>query len=528
LSDADAVTEDMDQLAVIYAAGDSAGSITQSVTLSAAGSNGTTITWASDNTTVIAINGIVSRPTYNDGEDASVMVTLTATITKNGESDSKTFTLNVKKISTSTTLSGLTVSKGVLQPAFNSSITTYLDAPVPFSDSAAPAYNDTQSASITATATNSAATITINSNAVTSGSAYTMNNLAVGANTATIVVTAEDGVTNATYVVTVYRAIPVFKTGAGAISGYTLDSREDGATQLGVSWPATRFSENGNSTLTDNMTGLVWTKSASMQNTWVNGIAYCEGLTTDGSDWRMPNVRELWSIMHFGQSLPDYWLKDQGFLSLPADYFWTGTTLMQNTIVARTVRFNPAYITSLNKTPTTGGRYVLAVFSESMNIPVTGQSVEYSSGDDGTYQTGVNFPSIRFRDNGDGTITDNMTGLMWLINANNAGGVMTWNNALTYVAGLNEGTNSGNCSYNDWRLPSVNDLETLINYSQSELYTWLNDQGFANVQNNYYWTSTTYAPNNSNVWSVWIYDCTTLNRYKTSNSYIWPVRGPVQ
>lgn len=523
LSDADAVSADSDNLAVIYASGDSAASVTQSVTLSASGSNGTTITWESDNTTVIAINGTVSRPAYNDGEDAAVTVTLTATITKNGESDTKTFTLTVKKISTSATLSGLTVSKGILQPDFNSSITTYLDAPVPFSDSSTPAYNDTQSASITATATNSNATITINSNSVTSGSTYTMNNLAVGGNTATIVVTAEDGVTTVTYTVTVYRAVPVFKT--GQTTSYA--TGDDGDLEKGVSWPATRFTDSGNGTMTDNMTGLVWLKDVSTTTyTWADGITYCDGLTTGGTDWRMPNVRELRSLVHYGQSTPGTWLNNQGFVNVQSNYYWAGTISAQSSANSFGVSFNDGSASTVSNV---GSRNVWSVCMESINLPVTGQSTEYVTGDDGTYHKGVSFPSIRFHDNGDGTITDNMTGLMWLKNANNAGATKTWSSALTYIAGLNSGTYSGNCGYTDWKLPTVNELETLLNYSQSAPYSWLNGQGFSNVQNNRYWSGTTYAPSTEYAWDILMGSGGNITGFnKTTGVYVWPVRGPVQ
>ncbi len=501
--------------------------MTQSITLPASGSNGTTITWSSDNAAVIAINGVVSRPTYNDGEAATVTVTLTATISKNGDSETKTFTLTVKKISTSATLSNLTVSKGILQPAFDSSITTYLDAPVPFSDSATPAYNDTQSASITATATNSAATITINSNTVASGSAYVMNNLAVGANTATIIVTAEDGVTTAAYTVTVYRAIPVFKTGAGAISGYTLDPREDGATQLGVSWPSQRFTDNDDGTMTDNMTGLVWQTTASTYSGyWSDWLSGCESSTANGyNDWRMPNMHELLSMTNYGYNVLSSWLTAQGFSSM--SYSWSSTTTAYDHNRAWNITSDGGQNCNYNKgsQPVT----VWQVRSESLFLPRTGQTTVYTTGDDGTYQKGVSFPSIRFRDNGDGTITDNMTGLMWLKDANNANSTKDWSNAFTYIAGLNSGTSSGNCNYTDWRLPTVNELETLTYYGMSAPLTWLNSYGFTNVINGLYWTGTTCAGNTDYAWIVGL----NLGGIKyigkgNDSYYVWPVRGPIK
>lgn len=79
----------------------------------------------------------------------------------------------------------------------------------------------------------------------------------------------------------------------------------------------------------------------------------------------------------------------------------------------------------------TSGYYITNSYSESdsiilnthpsgelINIPLTGQNYSYTTGDDGFYLNGINSPNPRFIDNNDGTITDNLTGLTWLKNAN--------------------------------------------------------------------------------------------------------------
>ena len=91
LSDLDSVAADKDALDISYAGTDSVTSVTQALTLPTTGDNGTTISWTSSDTTVIANDGAVTRPA------ADATVTLTATITKNEASDTKTFTLTVKK-----------------------------------------------------------------------------------------------------------------------------------------------------------------------------------------------------------------------------------------------------------------------------------------------------------------------------------------------------------------------------------------------------------------------------------------------
>ena len=93
-TDAQLVAAAKTALAITYNGGDSEASVTQDVTLPAAGDGGTTITWSSDNTAVITAAGAVTRPSASSSDAA---VTLTATISKGSESDTKVFSLTVLK-----------------------------------------------------------------------------------------------------------------------------------------------------------------------------------------------------------------------------------------------------------------------------------------------------------------------------------------------------------------------------------------------------------------------------------------------
>lgn len=138
------------------------------------------------------------------------------------------------------------------------------------------------------------------------------------------------------------------------------------------------------------------------------------------------------------------------------------------------------------------------VLAGTVELPETGQTTCYNSsgsviacpgtGQDGETQAGVPWPSPRFTA-GTGTeadcITDNLTGLMWVRSPDSV--TRTWQQSLDYANGLSL------CGYIDWRLPNVNELESLINAEQSNSATWLNTQGFSNVQSPYYWSSTSYA-----------------------------------
>ena len=115
-----------------------------------------------------------------------------------------------------------------------------------------------------------------------------------------------------------------------------------------------------------------------------------------------------------------------------------------------------------------------------------------------------------FQDNSDGTITDTRTGLMWLQDGDCLGDG-TWNQTSPTVqervADLNAGTSAATCAnytatYTDWRLPTVKELASLMNYSRPDIEAWLRTQGFTDVQDAEYWTSTEYAPNTTHAWYV--------------------------
>jgi hypothetical protein len=79
----------------------------------------------------------------------------------------------------------------------------------------------------------------------------------------------------------------------------------------------------------------------------------------------------------------------------------------------------------------------------------------------------------------------------------------------------------------NWRLPNVNELESLINAEQTNIAAWLNlpAQGFSNVQASYYWSSSTYAYDTTGAWNVIMFGGYVYGNVKTSTGYVWPVRA---
>ena len=124
----------------------------------------------------------------------------------------------------------------------------------------------------------------------------------------------------------------------------------------------------------------------------------------------------------------------------------------------------------------------------------------------------------RFTDNGDGTVKDNHTKLIWTTNANHWGRKNTWDEAKRACDELSL------AGHSDWRLPSISEICSLVDGDQ---YNPPLTPGhpFTNVQSYYYWSSTTYGSVPLLAW-----DMTMIGGYaylgtKGSSLYVWPVRS---
>ncbi len=165
----------------------------------------------------------------------------------------------------------------------------------------------------------------------------------------------------------------------------------------------------------------------------------------------------------------------------------------------------------------------------------TGQTTSFETGDDGELQSGVAWPTPRFTDNGDGTIKDNLTNLIWDKDANRFG-IRTWSQAITdcnslaatdYV-NLSDGSAAG-----DWHLANVNEIASLIHYDvfspavPDTLGTgqWRQGDPFNNVQLVRYWSSTSFAFDSAGVWVVGFNHGFVNNGVKGGSGNVWCVRG---
>jgi hypothetical protein len=157
-------------------------------------------------------------------------------------------------------------------------------------------------------------------------------------------------------------------------------------------------------------------------------------------------------------------------------------------------------------------------------VAKTGQTTIYRTGDDGDLETGVAWPDPRFTDHGDGTVTDNLTGLEWVKAPHALSGNSEKRGWITAIDFCDSLIYAG---HSDWRLPSVKELESLVN---CENYNLALPAGhpFVGVQGDHYWsgTSCAYGGTGSYAWNVDMFNGYVLQDYKTSSpSYAWPVRG---
>ncbi|MBF0174944.1 MAG: DUF1566 domain-containing protein [Magnetococcales bacterium] len=164
---------------------------------------------------------------------------------------------------------------------------------------------------------------------------------------------------------------------------------------------------------------------------------------------------------------------------------------------------------------------------ETVPIPKTGQATSYGTADDGALQKGLTWPSPRFSDMGDGTVLDALTSLTWMKNSG-CWGTMDWSSALAKVADLNSG--AATCTgyaggHNDWRLPNVNELKSLIDVERSNPALPTGHPFSGVQQDSNYCSSSTRASNSSNVWVIHFGIGNMNADGKANGCYVWPVRG---
>ena len=236
------------------------------------------------------------------------------------------------------------------------------------------------------------------------------------------------------------------------------------------------------------------------------------------NDWRMPTISELAYIVNYSIPSPEPAIDSGYFPSTAASFYWSSTTLTKYTDHVWHVSFDYGNVRAYFKSNSYYVRAVRGGQAVSLDNLVVGSLDVMDSGSLDDILT----DTTSYTDNGDGTVTDTSTGLMW----QQAGSSnKTWEQALAYCAGLNLG------GHTDWRMPAIKELRSLadnIQYSPA-----INTMYFPDTSASWYWSSTTCANVTYDAWNVNFY-FGDVNGYNKSNSYYvravrggWPLNHPV-
>jgi hypothetical protein len=296
-----------------------------------------------------------------------------------------------------------------------------------------------------------------------------------------------------------------------------------------------RFLEQDKAVL-DTQTGLIWTKNASLSDfpmTWNEALTFIEELNHSElygfDDWKLPNRRELFSLMSheaINPSLPS----GHPFVNVFTGYYWTSTSCARLPNQAWYIHLGGARVFKGMKY----GSYMVwpVRISDHLDSQVfrTGQRNCYNkngdivdchnTGQDGEFQSGLQSNHPRFIED-TYTVYDNATNLIWLKNANYYNDMLDWKSAFDLIEKMNR---DYKYEHNDWRLPSIVELECLTDMNQHSPALPV-DHLFVNVKE-FYWSSTTSMYDINYAWVLYIKDGAIGVGYKPlSEFYLWPVRG---
>ncbi|WP_237157015.1 DUF1566 domain-containing protein [Photobacterium rosenbergii] len=286
-----------------------------------------------------------------------------------------------------------------------------------------------------------------------------------------------------------------------AVSESTLYTGQDAS----INSNPLRYQDNGDGTVTDLNTGLMWQKSHdTTKRNLADSVAVVEAMTLGGhEDWRLPTIKELYSLADFDGELmkPESGKESRPYIDTEyfefqydkrvpfAGAFWSSTVYNKGGVQNFTIHggleggFGFNFADGHIKSYETGKFVDGTVIQKSDNMFVPGNYVR-------AVRNTTTLYDMEYIDNQDGTVTDKSTNLMWA--KSDSGKRMNWVEALEFA------NNSTLAGYSDWRLPNAKELQSLVDYEKKDLpaintkYFNVTLTQFKSQQDSYYfWTSTT-------------------------------------
>jgi len=271
----------------------------------------------------------------------------------------------------------------------------------------------------------------------------------------------------------------------------------------------------GDGTVTDNVTGLIWRQSTDTDGdgdidyddemTYADAVTYCENLAYAGTDdWTLPTIKQLYSLIDFSGVDPSGYRGENTSGLVPfidTDYFdfAYGDTNANERIIDSQYASSSLYVGD-TRMPLLFGVNFADGRIKGYGLGFAGREKTFSVA---CMRENSSYGANDFVDNGDSTIIDSATGLMWAQDdsGSDVPAGLNWEEALAYVEAMNQVSYLG---YSDWRLPNVKELQSIVDYSRSPDSTdsaaidplfnataIINEAGETDYA--FYWSSTTHS-----------------------------------
>ncbi len=259
------------------------------------------------------------------------------------------------------------------------------------------------------------------------------------------------------------------------------------------------YRDNGDGTVSDLVTGLMWTQDPGEKMTLNDALKNASKCTTGGyADWRLPTIKELYSLLQLNGTDPDPRSTDtfglKPFIDDSVFTFQYGREEMGERIIDSQYASSTKYVST-----TMGGNETMfgVNFADGR---IKGYPIRSRRGEGRYYvlyvRNNPDYGKNKFKDNRDGTITDEATGLIWM--KADSGEGLDWPSALEYAEELEL------AGHDDWRLPNAKELQSIIDYTRSPDTTGsaaidpvfdcteITNEG-GEKDYGYYWTSSTHV-----------------------------------